>query len=345
MLRGSSVLASSFVVASVIAFPAAQAPPAQETPKPDSPEVRQLLDTARRSAGRDWTEAFEFICAPNPNRANRPDDPELEPTKVFDNLYVIGRSGTAVWAVTTSDGIVLIDSGYADQLDSVLLPGMKKLGLDPGQVKYVFVGHGHADHFGGVAYFQQRGARVVMAGPDWDLVANAAAAGRGPAPGAVGAAQAARGLAPAPVQPPKHDVVAVEGQAIKVGDVPFTPVMIPGHTPGTMGLIFPVQDGRTTRTAGLFGGSILIPTRIPDEGLQQYIKSVEHWGAVTRRMNVDVEIQNHPLYDGFLTKLQRLKQRKAGEPNPFVVGKESYQRFVNVMSGCTKVQMARRKSG
>jgi len=38
-----------------------------------------------------------------------------------------------VWAVTTSAGIVLIDAGYADQLESVLLPGMKKLGLDPSQ--------------------------------------------------------------------------------------------------------------------------------------------------------------------------------------------------------------------
>jgi glyoxylase-like metal-dependent hydrolase (beta-lactamase superfamily II) len=45
--------------------------------------------------------------------------------------------------------------------------------------------------------------------------------------------------------------------------------MIPGHTPGSMGVIFPVKDGRTTHIAGLFGGSILTPGRISDEGLQQ----------------------------------------------------------------------------
>jgi len=56
--------------------------------------------------------------------------------------------------VTTSAGIVLIDAGYADQLESVLLPGMKKLGLDPSQVRYVILGHGHGDHFGGALYFQ-----------------------------------------------------------------------------------------------------------------------------------------------------------------------------------------------
>ena len=61
-----------------------------------------------------------------------------------------------MWVVTTSAGTVLLDSGYGDQLESVLLPGMKTLGLDPAQVKYVIVGHGHGDHFGGAAYFQQR---------------------------------------------------------------------------------------------------------------------------------------------------------------------------------------------
>jgi metallo-beta-lactamase class B len=302
-------------------------PEAQEAAKPDPPEVRRLLEAARKSAGTEWTEAFDFICAVNAGRANSPTDPVIPPTKVFDNLSVVGRTSTAVWVVTTSAGVALIDSGYGDQLESVLLPGLKALGLDPAQVKYVIVGHGHGDHFGGASYFQQRGARVVMAAPDWDLVEAAPPAGRGAAA----------------VQPPKRDIVAVEGQAITFGDIAFTPVMIPGHTPGSMGVIFPVKDGGATRVAGLFGGSILTPGRISDEGLQQYIASVDHWAEVTRRMKVDVEIQNHPMYDGFLTKLERLKTRKPGDPNPFLVGGDSYQRFVGVMSGCTKVQLARRK--
>jgi metallo-beta-lactamase class B len=118
--------------------------------------------------------------------------------------------------------------------------------------------------------------------------------------------------------------------------------MIPVHTPGSVGIVFPVKDGTTTRMAGLFGGSILIPTRIPDHGLRQYMKSIEHWGNVTRKMNVDVEIQNHPMYDGFVAKLQRLRQRKPGDAHPFVVGGDGYRRFLDVMAGCTDVQLARR---
>jgi metallo-beta-lactamase class B len=303
---------------------------ASQAPRPDSPEVRVRLDELRKTAGETWGEAFEFICAPNQNRANRPDDPEIEPTRVFDNLAVVGRTSTAVWVVTTSAGVVLIDAGYPDQLDSLLLKGLKTLGIDPARVTHVIVGHGHADHFGGAPYFQQRGARVVMGAPDWDLL-DAAPAGRrgGAAPGP-------------PTAAPKRDIVVTDKQTLTVGDTTFTFAMIPGHTPGSLGVVFPVRDGSTTRTAGLFGGSILIPTRIPDEGLRQYIASIEHWAQVTRELNVDVEIQNHPMYDGFTAKLQRLAQRAPGQPNPFVVGRDGYQQFLDVMAGCTNVQLARR---
>jgi metallo-beta-lactamase class B len=324
----ATAIAAVFAAAGTIL---AQAPQQQPPPKPDTPAVTRHIDAARKAAGQEWTQAVDFICAVNPNRANRPDDPLIEPTKVFDNVYAIGRLGTIVWTITTSEGIVLIDAGYADQLETVLLPGLREVGLDPANVKYVLLGHGHGDHFGGAPYFQQRGARVVSSAADWDLMETP------PAP--------ARGGGPAPAGPaaPKRDVVAVEGQAITVGDVKFTPVLIPGHTPGSLGYIFPVKDGGRTHTAGLFGGSILIPGRIPDAGLQQYVKSILHFGDFARRLNVDVELQNHPLYDGLETKLERLKMRQPGQPHPFVVGQQGYQRFLTVMSECTQAQMERRK--
>jgi hypothetical protein len=47
--------------------------------------------------------------------------------------------------------------------------------------------------------------------------------------------------------------------------------------------------------------------------------------------------------DGLVEKLAKLKDRKAGQPNPFVVGSESYQRFLTTMSDCIKVRVARGK--
>jgi len=60
-------------------------------------------------------------------------------------------------------------------------------------------------------------------------------------------------------------------------------------------------------------------------------------------MKVDVEIQNHPVFDGFADKLTALRARKPGDPNPFVVGQENYTRFVELMTECARATMLRQK--
>ena len=136
--------------------------------------------------------------------------------------------------------------------------------------------------------------------------------------------------------------MAEEGKPIVLGDEKVTPVMVPGHTPGSMALIFPVKDGGKTHIAGLYGGTVLLTRILKDEQLQQYLKSLEHYKEVARKMKVDVEVQNHPLYDGMLEKLAALKDRKPGSPNPFVVGPGSYAKFLDVQSECMQAALARR---
>jgi len=296
----------------------------------ESAEAAAHVDKAKKIAGAEWAAEAKFFClAP---RANSPNDPLIEPTKIFDNVYAIGRSGTTIYAITTTDGIILIDSGYANEVESVLLAGMKKLGLDPAKIKYVIVTHGHGDHFGGAAYLQEHyGAHVVLSQADWDLMLNP------PAP----PAGAKQGKA-APVTPPKKDMVATEGQPIKLAGETITPVFIPGHTPGSIGLIFPVMDGGKKHVAALFGGTILLPGNISNDGLQQYLRSVEHFKEIAKKEKVNVELQNHPLYDGFEEKLAKLRDRKPGDRNPFIVGQANYVKFLDVMAECMRAQIARR---
>src|SRR5687768_11895019 len=205
----TSMFASALGAAAV-----AQAP-APEPAAGDSPAVTAIVARARAAAGSEWGETVQFFCG-DAGRANRADDPEIQPTRVFDNLYALGRTGTVVWALTTPEGILLIDAGYPDQLESVLLPQLRAAGLDPDDVRYVLVGHGHSDHFGGASYFQQRGARVALSAADWDLVETPPPAG----------APAAAGL-----PPPRRDVVVRDGEPLSFGGVEITPVLIPGHTP------------------------------------------------------------------------------------------------------------------
>jgi metallo-beta-lactamase class B len=109
-----------------------------------------------------------------------------------------------------------------------------------------------------------------------------------------------------------------------------------------MGFLFPVKDKGKTRIAAMYAGTVLTPGIVSDEGLQTYLKSVAHFQEATRNAWVEVEIQNHPLMDPIQPKLDALKRRDKG-PNPFVVGRAEYQRFLEVMSACTEVNIARRK--
>lgn len=54
-----------------------------------------------------------------------------------------------------------------------------------------------------------------------------------------------------------------------------------------------------------------------------------------------MELQNHPIMDNFGQKLAALKERKPGQPNPFVVGRDNYTKFLEVMSECAKASLAR----
>jgi metallo-beta-lactamase class B len=306
--------------------PAAQ----QNQPAPakaDSPAIVAQLDRLKKSVGPRWADAVHFWCeAPRPNRA---DDPVIQPAKIFDNVYAIGNAGTVAHVIQTSAGLMMIDALGANQIESDLLPGFAALGLDPAQVKTILIAHGHADHFGGSAYFQQKfGSRVYVSAADW-AVMEAPPRGRGPG-------------APPPAARPKRDGELRDGESVTLGDVSVRAVAVPGHTPGSMGFIIPVLDRGERHVAALFGGSWLTPGLLNDQAMQTYVASVGHFRKATLDAGVDAWLQNHPLMVPFPTWLARVSARGRDDVNPFVVGRAEYQRFLDVMDGCSRIALARR---
>ena len=295
--------------------------------KPDSPAVAAQLDRLKAAVGPRWADAVHFWCeAP---RANRPDDPAIQPARIFDNVYAIGNAGTVAYVIRTSAGLMMIDALGANQVESDLLPGFAKLGLDPAQVKTILVAHGHADHFGGAGYFQQKfGSTVYVSAADWALM-ETPPRGRGPG-------------APPPAAPPRRDGLLRDGESVTLGDVSVRAVAVPGHTPGSMAFVLPVLDRGERHVAGLFGGSWLTPGLLNDEAMQTYIASVAHFRQAAADAGVDAWLQNHPLMVPFQDWLTRLSSRTANDANPFVVGRAEYQRFLDVIEGCSRIALARR---
>jgi metallo-beta-lactamase class B len=141
---------------------------------------------------------------------------------------------------------------------------------------------------------------------------------------------------------PARDLVLAEGEPIVLGDTTITAVAIPGHTPGALGYIFPVFDGGTRHVAGLFGGTVLATQYTPAPGLTQYVNSIAHYLEIARTMGVDVELQNHPIFDDTPARLAALASRQAGQPHPFVMGADAYQRFWGIVSECMQADIIRK---
>ncbi len=299
-----------------------------QTVRPDNPQSLAHVDAAKKLAGSDeWLRGpLNFYCVAGKARPNDTKAPAMEPVKIFDNLYAVGNSEATVHALVTSQGIILIDSGYADRVESEVVAGLKTVGLDPANVKYVLVGHGHGDHFGGSSYFQEKyGAKVGLTAADWDLMY--------PANPPANAANQVK---------PRRDLVLAEGQPVTLGDTTVNIVSIPGHTPGSIAFIFPVKEGRRKHVAGLFGGTILTSDRITTPGLQTYVQSIAHYLDAAKKAKVDVEVQNHALFDMTPERIAKLKARKGNEPNPFVVGNDRYVKFWSIVSECIQAEIARR---
>jgi metallo-beta-lactamase class B len=324
-MKTSTVAAAAVLGLGLAMPPAAWAQPPFVLPisgPPDWSGYKAHADKAKALAGKEWAAAAEYFCSPGV-RVNLIGDPEIEPTRLFDNVWALGDEGTTVYAVVTPAGIVLIDALYPDKYEKTLLPQMAKAGLDPAQVKYVLITHGHADHFGGATYFQQKyGAKVALSPVDWDLVEKAKMPAGHPAP--------------------HRDVEVKDGEAITVGGMAFTPVYVPGHTPGSLAWMFPVMEGGQKHMAGLFGSSILRNDRLTTDNLAQELGSWEKWAQATEAAKVDVELQNHPLFDDMPDKLKAIRARAPGQPNPFIVGQGAYRRFTGTVAECLKADIARK---
>ena len=149
-----------------------------------------------------------------------------DPFKLFDNVYYVGLQTVSAYLVTTSEGPVLIDAGYAQTADW-LVDSIKKAGFDPATIKYVFVTHAHLDHAGGAARIKQlSGARVGLSAEDWEVVER----------------QQANPQQQQNFPKLARDLVLKDGETVTVGDMPFTFYLTPGHTPGAMSVEFEAID-------------------------------------------------------------------------------------------------------
>jgi metallo-beta-lactamase class B len=244
-----------------------------------------------------------------------------EPVKVFDNLYYVGQTEYSAWAVTTSEGIIIIDPIFDYSVEAEIVEGLRTVGLDPADIRYVIVSHGHSDHAGGARYLQDRfGARVILAPEDWDLLERTG--GDWPKP--------------------RRDVEATDGYQLRLGETTLVLHRTPGHTPGTISTLIPVVDGSRRHMAALWGGTAYNFMGRGEDArwFREYIASAERFERLAADAGADVILSNHTRYDGGTTKLPALENRRPSDPHPFVVGSGSVSRYLTVAAECARAGLA-----
>ena len=291
-----------------------------------SKEAQAHAAKAKSIAGSDpkLLARYENTCGPlgpqrpaleAQNAGQKPLPPQqVEPVKIFDNLWYFGFNTVGAWAVQTSDGLILIDAlNTVQEAETIIEPSLKKAGLNPSDAKYVIVGHGHFDHFGGAPYFQDKyKARIAMSAQDWDLIER-------PNPNA-NPNQVNRPR-------PRRDVVVADGQKITVGDTTITLHVTPGHTVGSLAYLIPVKYQGKPLTALMLSGANITPDRASLTAFHKALDAAKAAGA-------QALFNGHPgLFGDELGWMDALRKNPGG-PNEFVYSRDQFSKFIDIMKEC-----------
>jgi metallo-beta-lactamase class B len=302
-----------------------------QAPAPATPE--NLVTAAKRAAGTDYAGTFVRICVAPENLgagAPRGGGPGVRavpdraqwyapPYRVFDNLYFVGTKIHSAWALTTSDGIIIIDTLFDYAIEPEIIDGLSTLGLDPRTVKYVLISHAHGDHDQGAALLQRRGAKVVMGAADWEATLQRPAT----APGGV---------------PTRDIAVGPEGLKLRLGDTLVDVVATPGHTPGTLSYVFPVKDRGRSLVVAYSGGTAFNFPRRP-ENFAVYRDTQRKMLELAGAAGATVLMTNHTEFDRAYDRA-RLAQlpRAAGEKHPYETDTATVQRYFEMSRDCAEAQ-------
>jgi metallo-beta-lactamase class B len=238
--------------------------------------------------------------------------------KVFDNLYFIPVAYVSAWAVNTPDGIILIDTLNTEvEMKTVMIPALRKFGLDPAKIKHVIISHEHFDHFGGAKYLQDTyKARIWSSQVGWDAMAK---------------------ITNGRATPPARDAVITDGMQLSLGGETVTMYLTPGHTEGTVSVLVPVTDHGMRHVASSWGG-----TSVKDGALATYTASLERYRDMAVKAGADVVLSQH---QHVMTRpLAGLADPNGGK-SPMVIGPDGFKRYTEVHLECLRWNAARAANG
>ena len=249
------------------------------------------------------------------------------PHRIADHLYYVGTKGLSSYLITTSQGLILINSSYERSVP-LIRASIEKLGFPFRDVKILLTSHAHGDHAeGSFAVKEQTGAQVyVMAGDD-GVVRDG---GRGQYL-----------YKPGRWKPCKVDRVLHDGDKVTLGEAVLTAHLTPGHTRGCTTWTMQAKDAGKMYDVVIVGspnvnaGYRLVNNREYPEIAQDF----ERTFRVLKALHCDIFLGAHGSYYGMEEKYAKLKP---GSANPFV-DPAGYRAYIDEREAAFRKTLAEQK--
>lgn len=282
--------------------------------------------------------------------------------RFLDNAWFFGADGLGTVIVRTPDGLLVFDTMTTpEEFERYVLREMPAAGLDPKDIAYVFLGHFHNDHTGGANLIRglAPNAKFVIGAPDARIIDRARADllnGREPTERSASFARGPKPATPEQVAalrekrlralPDLFDIRVEAEPGLLTGSLPIrvgartevTAVLNPGHTPGQLSVIVPVEHQGRVHKLLVFSGNDQ-----PGEAAQ-YAISTDYLRSVAAAQEADVFINTHPYQSAIFYHLRRLKADPAA-PNPLIMGTAGVNRYLGVFADCQRAVRERLADG
>jgi metallo-beta-lactamase class B len=260
--------------------------------------VRRLLLLAGWSLG---AAAFAQQNQPanRPDPANPPDwNAPFPAHRIIDNVYFVGTAQLGSFLITTPEGHILVNSDFESTVPSIRR-SVEELGFEFGDIEILLGSHAHGDHMEADALVKELTGATVMA-MEQDV-------------------PALRAMQPGG-KPHPIDRVLRDGDEVTLGGTTLTAHRTPGHTKGCTSWGLDVRDDGNTYRAlivcsfGVNDNYTLVGNKDYPEIASDYVATF----AKARALPVDVFLGSHGFFYGLPEKYEASRNRKNGQPNPFV---------------------------
>lgn len=243
--------------------------------------------------------AYAQINDEESRRWNQP----VKPFKVIGNVYYVGATEVSAFLITTSEGHILLDSGFLETVPQIQ-QNVAQLGFRFEDIKILLNSHAHSDHAGGLARLKElTGAKLMVSEGD--------------------VTQLARGGKDDPnfgdrflFSPVTVDRTLRDGDTVKLGDVVLTARLTPGHTKGCTTWIMKVREGAKLYDVA-FVGSTTAPgyKLVGNDKYPDIVQDYEQTFRLLKNLPVDVYLAAHGSAFGLIEKIKLLGQ---SAQNPFI---------------------------